>query len=141
MHFETTVEIHAPHDRVWATLVDVERWPEWTASMREVTPIDERPLARGSRVRIKQPRMPSMVWEVTDLDTGASFAWRSASPGVATVGTHLVEETAADTVTITFGIDQSGPMAPIVGLLTGSRTKRYIQMEAEGLKTRAERTP
>jgi len=140
MHFETTVEIHAPHDQVWATLVEVERWPEWTASMREVTALDGMPLARGSRVRVKQPRMPSTVWDVTDLDTGASFAWRSASPGVATVATHLVEETAKDTVTVTLGIDQSGPIAPIVGLLTGSRSKRYVQMEAEGLKQRAERT-
>ena len=42
------------------------------------------------------------------------------------------------TAPVTLGIHQSGPLAPIVALLAGGRTKRYVQMEADGLKTRCE---
>jgi hypothetical protein len=39
---------------------------------------------------------------------------------------------------VTFGIRQSGALAPMIALLTAARTKRYVQMEADGLKRRAE---
>src|ERR1022692_3641959 len=93
MHFKTTIEINAPLDRVWDALVDVETWPEWTASIREVKGLDGAVLAFGSRVRIKQPRMPSLVWEVSEFEPTTSFTWRSTSPGVTTVGSHVVTAT------------------------------------------------
>jgi uncharacterized protein YndB with AHSA1/START domain len=138
MDFETTVEIDALPERVWATLVDVERWPEWTASMRELTHLDGQRLAPRSRVRVRQPGMPALVWEVTELEPGHSFAWRSSSPGVTTVGTHVVRPTGPNRVTVTLGVHQSGPLAALVGLLTGARTRRYVRMEADGLKQRCE---
>ena len=138
MHFKTTIEINAPPDRVWDALVDVETWPEWTASIREVKGLDGAVLAFGSRVRIKQPRMPSLVWEVSEFEPTTSFTWRSSSPGVTTVGSHVVTATTTNRVTVTLGIHQSGPLAPIVRLLAGARTRRYVQMEADGLKKCAE---
>ena len=138
MRFETTVEIDAPQDAVWNTLVDVERWPEWTASMTEVKRVDGEVLAPGSRVRVKQPRMPALMWEVTELAPGRSFTWRSTSPGVTTVGSHLLTSAASDRVAVTLGVRQSGALASVVALLTSGRTRRYVQMEALGLKTRCE---
>lgn len=138
MHFETTVEIDAPHDRVWATMADVERWPEWTASMRELKILDGTTIALGSRVRIVMPRLPTLVWEVTEFEPGASFTWRGASRGVATIGTHSVRATAASRVAVTLGIRESGPLAPVTGLLLPGLIRRYVQMEADGLKHRCE---
>ncbi|MGB9182676.1 MAG: SRPBCC family protein [Solirubrobacteraceae bacterium] len=133
-----TFEIAAPPERVWATLVDVERWPKWTGSMREVTKLDGGELATGKTVRVRQPRMPALIWEVTEFDPGKSFSWRSSSPGITTLGTHHVRSTAGNRTAVTLGIHQSGPFAAAVALLAGGRTKQYVQMEAEGLKTRCE---
>jgi len=138
MQFETTVEIEAAPDKVWATLADVERWPEWTASMTHVERLNGEPLALGAMVRVKQPRMPTLVWKVTELDPGQSFSWQSDSTGVTTVASHVVKTTTNNRVTVTLGIRQSGTLAPVIGLLTSKTTRRYIKMEAEGLKQRCE---
>ena len=137
-HFETTVEIDAPVDRVWDILVDVERWPEWTASMTNVERLSGSALVKGATARIKQPRMPSLVWEVTEIEAGASFTWRTSSAGVTTVGSHVIRPAVNDRSAVTLGVDQSGPLAPLTGLLTSRLTRRYVEMEARGLKQRCE---
>ena len=32
-----TIHINAPPDAVWAVMIDVERWAEWTDSVRKIT--------------------------------------------------------------------------------------------------------
>jgi uncharacterized protein YndB with AHSA1/START domain len=136
--FETTIEIDAPIEEVWRTLVDVGRWPEWTASITQVEQLQGDGVAPGVRVRIKQPRMPARVWEITDVEPGESFTWQSARGGVTTVASHVLSTTGADRVAVTLGVRHFGPLAPVAGLLTSRTTRRYVQMEADGLKRRCE---
>ena len=138
MEFETSVEIDAPRDEVWSTLVDVERWPEWNSSTTSVERVDG-PLRPHAEVRIKQPRLPLNVWKVTEFEPGTSFVWRSERPGVTTVGSHVITAAPDDRVKVTLGIRQSGAMAPVVGLFASGLIRRYVQMEAASLKQRCER--
>jgi uncharacterized protein YndB with AHSA1/START domain len=138
MDYEFSIAIAAPRERVWSVLTDVERWPEWTASMRSVQYAGTDRLTLGARVRIKQPGMPALVWEVTDLVPQESFSWQARSAGITTLGLHQLAPGAAGGVTVRLGLRQSGPLAGLVGLLTARRTRRYVQMEAEGLKRRSE---
>jgi hypothetical protein len=102
-------------------------------SITRVERVDGAPLAAGARVRIKQPRMAAMTWQVTEFEAGRSFAWQAVNPGILTVGTHEIRKTGTGTE-VTLGIHHSGPLAPIIGLLTAARTRRYVGMEAAGLK-------
>lgn len=135
MKHSLTFPVDAPADDVWAVLSDVERWPEWTPSMRVVERLDDGEFRVGSSARIKQPALPRVVWTVTEVVPGRSFTWEARSGGVHTKGVHTVEAD-GDASRVTLGIDQRGPMSWLVTLLYARRTKRYVAMEAEGLRSR-----
>ncbi len=136
MHYEVTVEIEAPPEVVWAILADVERWPEWTASMTSVRRLDQGELRIGSEARVKQPRLLEATWRVTDLEPGSSFTWVSRSPGLTTVGGHRIAARDARRSAVTLTIDQAGLAAALVRPLTAGLTRRYMGLESAGLKRR-----
>ena len=138
MRCESAVTLDAPAQRVWEVFSDVERWPEWTESVTSVERLDAGPLRIGSRTRIKQPRLPVAVWEVTELVEGEYFTWVSTGPGVRTTGGHRVETTSAGTVVATSTVDQEGPLGPLFGRLLKKLTDRYLAIEGAGLKARSE---
>ena len=55
--FQTETEIDASAELVWATIRDVERWPEWTPTVTSVRLRTPLPLAVGSRAVIRQPKL------------------------------------------------------------------------------------
>ena len=138
MDIERVIDIAAPREQVWATMTDIERWPEWTASVRSVERLDGGPFAVGSRVRIRQPRFPAAIWTVTALEPGRYFEWRSPAPGLLSVGGHRVDAAGDRASRVTLSLAWSGPLAPVMRLLFGKLSRRYVEMEARGLKRRCE---
>jgi uncharacterized membrane protein len=138
MKIEQVIEIAAPQDQVWAVMADVERWPEWTPSVKSVERLDKGLLRVGSRARIRQPRLPVAVWTVTVLEPGHFFEWRSPAPGLLSVGGHRVDAAGDGASRVTLSITWSGVLAPVIGLLFGKLSRRYVEMEARGLKRRCE---
>jgi len=90
-NFSIRVDIPAPKPLVWSVTADVERWPEWTASVSRVKRLTSGPLQVGSRVRIHQPKLPPAYWRVTEFDAGGTFTWISRAPGVWVTARHTVE--------------------------------------------------
>jgi uncharacterized membrane protein len=139
MRFEATIDVAAAADRVFDVYSDIERWPDWTKSVTSVERLDHGPLQVGSRARIKQPRLPVAVWEVTDVVPGRSFTWIARGPGIVTIGRHAVIPTSKEgEVKVTASLEQAGPLGPLMGLLTKRLTDRYLQTEVRGLKARCE---
>jgi uncharacterized membrane protein len=139
MRFEATIDVAAPADRVFDVYSDVERWPDWTKSVTSVERLDQGPLHVGSRARIKQPRLPVAVWEVTDVAPGQSFTWIARGPGIVATGRHVVTPTSREgDVKVTASLEQAGPLGTLIGLLTKRLTDRYLQTEVRGLKARCE---
>ena len=144
-----TVVIQAPPEHVWAVLRDVEQWSTWTASIRSVVALDgSARLVAGRRFRVRQPKLPTAVWTVVAVESTPErhgFTWANKSPGLLSEGHHTVEPApavdgppGAVSTLVTLRLRQAGPLAPLLGLLSGSLTRRYVDLEAEGLKRRCE---
>ncbi|MGE7433344.1 SRPBCC family protein [Kitasatospora sp. NPDC001175] len=136
-----TVEVAASPARVWQVLADVERWPSWTATVSEVRRLEEGPFGVGSTVRIRQPRLRPAVWQVTVYEVGRCFVWQSGAPGVLTVAEHRIDPRTAGGADVTLTLGQFGPAAPVIGVVYGPLTRRYLAIEAAGLKRAAEQPP
>lgn len=135
---KTEKEIAAPADVVWRVFSDVEHWPEWTESVSKLTALDGPELRPGARFEIRQPRFPKLVWEVTDVDPGSSWTWVTRSPGATTTATHVVRAAGPDRTVVEQVLDQRGPLGSLVARLMAGTTRRYLEMEAAGLKARSE---
>ena len=135
--FRREIDVAAPAERVWAVLCEVERWPEWTESMAEITALAPGGVAVGSQFRVLQPRLPVTIWTVTELAKDASFAWASRAGIITSFADHQVTP-AADGCRVELLFRQTGPLAWLSALIFGRLIRTYLSMEAEGLKRRAE---
>ncbi len=136
---DSSIEIDAPARRVWDVFVDVENWSAWTASIKAIRALDGPGVEVGRRFEIRQPRFPKLVWEVTDVEPGTSWTWRQRSLGAETRATHEVVAEGPGRTVVRQRIEQRGPLGVVVGLLTRRLTRRYLDLEARGLKARTER--
>jgi len=135
--FEVSIEIDRPPDTVWSILTDLERWPEWTASVTGIERLDRAAFGMGSRVRIRQPKLKTMVWEVSEFQRGRLFSWHARSIGISVVASHEVRR-AGHGSSVTLRVDQEGWLSPLLKLFLGPLAQKYVEMEAQGLKKRCE---
>ena len=137
MRFEKSVEINAPQQRVWDVLSDLEAWPRRIDTVETVELLTPSPLAKGSRVRLKQPKLPDGVWDITVWDAPSYFEWTQKTSGITSVAGHRVEGLGEGRTRLTLTLDMRGYLIP-VALFYRGLTNRYMNLEAEGMKRAAE---
>jgi uncharacterized protein YndB with AHSA1/START domain len=137
--FSTSIDIEAPPERVWSIMSDVERWHEWTASIRRVRKTDADALKVGSGAWVRQPKLPPAFWRVTAIEPNREFTWISKGPGIVVTARHAVEATPRGT-RATLSINYDGLLHPLVVWMIGDLNDRYLALEANGLKRRSEST-
>jgi uncharacterized membrane protein len=135
---EDSVEIDAPAELVWQVFSDVENWPDWTASVTSLVGHDGANLAVGKQFSIKQPGMSTLVWKVTEIDPGLSWTWVQRSPGVAVTARHHVIAQPDGRTLVRQELEQRGMVGALVGRMMLKKTKRFLELEAQGLKARSE---
>jgi uncharacterized protein YndB with AHSA1/START domain len=135
--FSINVDIDAPPDTVWGVMSDVERWPEWTASITSVTRLDSGPFRVGSRAHVRQPKLRPAEFVVTELVPQREFTWVMRSPGIGATARHAVEPTSRGT-RATLSVRFEGLLAGMVAWMYGRLTNEYLGLEAAGLKKRSE---
>ena len=138
MRFERSIEIAAPQQRVWEVLTDLEAWPRRIETVDTVEPLTPPPFTRGSRVRLRQPKLGEAIWEVTVWDAPSYFEWTQKTSGVTTIAGHRVEALDDGRARLTLTLDMRGLLIPVVALFFKGLTNRYMNLEAEGMKRAAE---
>ena len=138
MRFEESIDIDAQHERVWEVLSDLEAWPRRIETVDVVELLTPAPLSKGSRVRLKQPKLPEGTWDITVWDAPSYFEWRQKSGGITSVAGHRVEMLEEGRSRLTLSLDMRGPLIPVIGLFYRGLTNRYMTIEAQGMKRAAE---
>jgi uncharacterized membrane protein len=137
MEYRVTTAVIAPANEVYRLFIDVERWPEMTASIREVRRLDSGPIRIGSEAIVRQPHLPPARWRVTELEPGRTFTWETTAAGVTTVGGHVVEQDGERAV-ITITLRMHGPLAWLAVAVWGRLAHKHVAMELEGFRRTAD---
>lgn len=135
---ELSVDVDAAPERVWAVMMEVERWCEWTPSVRRIDRLEKGELAPGKAVRICQPHLLPVVWRVSEFVPGERFTWSNRIPGLASSASHRVERRGNGS-RVTLAVEHSGALAWLARGWISRVTLRYVALEANGLKARCER--
>ena len=138
MRFEQSIDIEAGQQRVWDVLTDLEAWPERIETVDSVKLLTPRPVHAGSRVRLRQPKLPEGTWEITAWDAPAFFEWHQTSPGVTSIAGHRIEALEEGRSRLTLTLEMRGLLVPMFGRFYEGLTNRYMAIEAEGMKRAAE---
>jgi uncharacterized membrane protein len=138
MRFERSIDIDAPQQRVWDVLSDLEAWPRHIDTVDAVELLTPAPLAKGSRVRLKQPKLPEGVWDVTAWDAPSYFEWTQKTGGTTSVAGHRVEALGEGRARLTLTLDMRGLLIPVIARFYKGLTNRYMTREAEGMKQASE---
>src|SRR5215210_3294821 len=116
MRFENSVEIDAPQQRVWEVLSDLEAWPQRIETVDVVEVLSPPPISRGSRVRLKQPKLPEGTWDVTVWNAPSYFEWTQKTGGTTSVAGHRVQPLGERRARLTLTLDMRGLLIPIIAL-------------------------
>ena len=138
MRFDKSIDIDAPQQRVWDVLSDIEGWPRRIDTVESAEASTPAPFGKGSRVRLKQPKLPEGVWDVTVWDAPSYFEWTQKTGGMTTVAGHRVDALGEARSRLTLTLEMRGLLVPIVGLFYKNLTNSYMTREAEGMKRAAE---
>ena len=138
MRFEKSIDIDAPQQRVWDVLSALEAWPQRIETVDIVELLTPAPITKGSRVRLKQPKLPEGTWDITVWDALTYFEWTQKTGGATSVAGHRVEALGEGRARLTLTLDMRGFLIPIITLFYKKLTNRYMNLEAEGMKRAAE---
>ena len=138
MRFEHAIDIDATQQRVWDVLSDLEAWPRRIETVDLVELLTPKPVSTGSRVRLKQPKLPEGTWDVTVWEAPSFFEWRQQTGGVTSVAGHRIEALGPGRSRLTLTLEMRGLLVPIIGLFYRGLTNRYMTLEAQGMKRAAE---
>jgi hypothetical protein len=123
---------------VWDVLTDLESWPRRIETVELVELLTPAPMAVGSRVRLRQPRLGEGTWEVTVWEPPAFFEFHQTTGGISTVAGHRVEVLGEARSRLSLTLDMRGLLVPIFGRIYRDLTNRYLTTEAQSLKRAAE---
>jgi uncharacterized membrane protein len=138
MRFEESIDIDAGQHRVWEVLSDIEAWPRRIETVDVAEVLTPAPMTKGSRVRLKQPKLPEGTWDITVWDAPSYFEMQQKAGGVTSVAGHRVEALEGGRSRLTLSVDMQGWLVPVVGPFTKGMTTRYMTSEAHDMKRAAE---
>ena len=134
--YESSAEIAAPPDAVWAILVDAPSYPSWDSGVVSV----EGTIAPGEKIKVVSEANPGRAFpvKVTAFEPARAMTWSGGMPLGLFKGVRTFTLTRDGTATrFTMREEYSGPMLPLIWRSMPDLGPSFTQF-ARGLKARAE---
>ena len=113
MRFESSIEIDAPAEKVWALIDKLEEWPQWMPSIKKIEKVSQGPLSVGSQlsVKAKVSGLPvTLVMTITEFASGRNVVMEGKTLGTKLTRFYTLEPVNGKTK-VTIGGDVSGTLA------------------------------
>jgi uncharacterized protein YndB with AHSA1/START domain len=137
--FETSVTTDADPERVWAIWTDVKGWPRWHPGIAQASL--ESPFAEGARGSSRAPGGPRSELRIGPVEPRRTFVSEAILPLARLRFKHRIEPAESGGTTITYGVEMSGPAAPLFRRVIGPRLERWMPEALRGLADLAASPP
>lgn len=110
---ETSIEIHAGTDRVWALLADVDGWTRWNAGIDRIEL--RGPFANGTTFLMQPPGMDAFTSTLEEVRPGVGFTDVTVLDGTTVRVFHGLQALDDRRTRVTYRAEVTGPEEAGIG--------------------------
>ncbi len=117
MRFESSAEINASPEAIWAALGNPEEWPEWIASLKKIERLSAEPLGVGARLRVTAKAglfTVKLLMTITEFVPGQRVVMQGRVLGTR-LSRHYALNGGDRQTRVAAGGEATGPLACLVG--------------------------
>jgi uncharacterized membrane protein len=139
MRFESSIDINAPAEKVWALVDKLEEWPQWMPSIKKIERLSERPLTAGSQLSVTAEvsgLTVTLLMTITEFIPQRSVVLEGKALGTNLTRFYTLEPVNGKTK-VTIGGDVSGALAWLArrgGQAVSAEIAQAVKKRVEGLK-------
>jgi len=137
MRFESTIDINAPVEKVWALIDRLEEWPQWMPSIKKIERISTGPLTVGSQLSVtaKVSRLTvKLLMTIIEFVPERIVVMRGRALGTDLTRFYTLEPV-DDRTKVTIGGDVSGALAWLArrgGQAVSAEIAQAVKKKIEG---------
>jgi carbon monoxide dehydrogenase subunit G len=137
MRFESSIDVNAPAEKVWAMIDRLKEWPQWMPSIKKIERLSKGPLTMGSQlfVTAKVSRLTvRLLMTITEFVPERTVVMRGKALGTNLTRFYTLEPVNGETK-VTIGGDVSGALAWLAcrgGKAVSAEIAQAVKKKVEG---------
>jgi uncharacterized membrane protein len=139
MRFESSIEINAPAEKVWAMIDKLEEWPQWMPSIKNIERLSKEPLTVGSQLSVTATvsgLTVTLLMTITEFVPERTVVMQGKALGTSLTRFYTLEPVNGKTK-VTIGGDVSGALAWLAcrgGQAVSAEIAQAVKKKVEGLE-------
>jgi carbon monoxide dehydrogenase subunit G len=139
MRFESSIDINAPANKVWALIDRLEEWPQWMPSIKKIERISPGPLGVGSQLSVTAKvsgLTVTLLMTITEFVPERNVVMEGKALGTKLTRFYNLEPVNGKTK-VTIGGDVSGALAGLAhrgGQAVSAEIAQAAKKKVEGLE-------
>ena len=137
MRFESSIDIHAPAEKVWTLIDKLEEWPQWMPSIKKIERLSKEPLTVGSQLSVTAKvsgLTVKLLMTITEFVPERTVVMQGKALGTNLTRFYTLEPVNGKTK-VTIGGDVSGALAWLArrgGQAVSAEIAQAVKKKVEG---------